>query len=95
MCQVRVVGIQGEVMLYELQAAPVSKDWQELREQYRRSLEFYEAGKLDEAHELLESLVGDARFADDKSAHVLLNNIAAAQNRPVSERSPIVELSSK
>jgi adenylate cyclase len=95
LCRVRVVGIQGDVAIYELHAAPGAADWLELREQYERSLEEFEAGTLDNAQQSLRTLLGDARFQHDRASRVLLENVKSAMQRTETEHSPIIELSSK
>lgn len=92
LCQVRVVGIQQPVTLYELAAAEPTADWRTLSARYEALLEQCERGELSEAVQGLQALHREPTGAQDTPTRKLL---AQAQRSVDGRFDPIFELDSK
>jgi adenylate cyclase len=67
-CQVRAVGIEQPVHLFEL-VVEQTEDWADLKGQYEEALADYEAGEFRKAAQLLGKLLG--KYSDDGPALVM------------------------
>jgi adenylate cyclase len=83
-CQVRVVGIEGAVDLYECQQGPADEAWTALREAYESALALYEGASFDEAAAAVAALRQTPAGEADRPAAILAEQIKSASR----ERSP-------
>jgi adenylate cyclase len=95
LCRARVVGIAGEVDLYELHAESASAEWQSRRESYERALGLYETGSWSEACQALFPLLNKGEGTYDLPSLTLLGRAVECLKAPPSHFDPILELKSK
>lgn len=94
-CQVRAVGLDGNVELFELRHSPQDDNWQRLRAIYEPALANYEAGKWQEAITLLQPLVADSAHRDDGPTKMLQRLAADALQSPPEKFDPAFKLEGK
>jgi adenylate cyclase len=97
LCQVRVVGIQGAVDLYELHGETASAEWLAYREVYERALLMYESRQWLKACQTLPPLLerADTAGAFDVPTLKLMNRAWACLENPPEPFDPVLELSAK
>jgi adenylate cyclase len=94
-CQVRAVGLDGNVELFELRQSPQDNNWQRLRAIYEPALANYEAGKWQEAITLLQPLVADSAHREDGPTKMLQRLAADALQSPPEKFDPAFKLEGK
>ena len=94
LCRVRVVGIHGDVGIFELQPAPPDDDWLQLRDEYQQALEQFEARQWDQAEAQFTELSAKPLGSQDKAARVMLETL---RHRSFDRESaePVVQLTAK
>lgn len=94
-CQVRAVGLDGNVELYELRPAPQDDGWIQLRDQYEPALARYEAADFPAAAELLKPLASDSVFREDGPTKLLRRLVHEALEHPAENFDPAFKLDGK
>lgn len=94
-CQVRAVGLDGNVELFELRSQEKDPHWLQLRSQYETALASYEAGQWKEAVALLQSLIADATHRDDGPTKMLQRLADEALQSPPEKFDPAFKLEGK
>lgn len=89
-CQVRAVGLDGAVELFELHKPPADDAWLQLRTSYEQALALYETGHWQAAIEQLES-VG----SDDVPTRILLQLARDTALHPPDSFDPVFKLDGK
>jgi len=95
LCRAHVVGIAGEVNLFELHAESASPDWDSRRASYEQALELYESGKWSEACRTLFPLLATAQETYDLPTLSLLGRAVECLKAPPLHFDPVLELKSK
>jgi adenylate cyclase len=95
LCRARVVGIAGEVELYELHSELESTVWQSRRETYEHALALYEAGKWSEACEALLPLLTRATGSHDLPSLTLLGRAVECIKARPAHFDPVLDLKTK
>jgi adenylate cyclase len=94
-CKVRVAGIAGAVDLYELYPPEAEGPWRVLGKTYEEGLAHFEAGRWDEAYQVLNTLlVGPEGRRDLPTLSLLGRTIECLKSQP-QNFDPVLELSSK
>jgi adenylate cyclase len=94
-CQVRAVGLDGNVELFELRPAPQEASWQQLRALYEPALTNYEAGQWKQSLELLQPLLVDSTQRDDGPTKLLQRLASEALQSPPEKFDPAFKLEGK
>jgi adenylate cyclase len=97
LCQVRVMGTAGVVVLYELQGEAATPDWLTQRDTYEAALALYEAGAWAKASQTLVPLLQQAgqQGQYDKPTLRLLRRAGECLETPPQAFDPVMELTSK
>ena len=97
LCQVRVVGIQGAVDLYELHGETASVEWMADRDAYEKALGLYESRQWLKTCQTLLPLLEKAEHSGvyDVPTLKLMNRSWACLEAPPDPFDPVLELSSK
>ena len=97
LCQVRVVGIQGAVDLYELHGETASPEWLADRDAYEKALGLYESRQWLKTCQTLLPLLEKAEQIGvyDVPTLKLMNRSWACLEAPPDPFDPVLELSSK
>jgi adenylate cyclase len=94
-CQVRAVGLDGNVELFELRQSPQDASWQRLRAIYEPALANYEAGKWQESLAILQPLFADSGHRDDGPTKMLQRLAGEALQSPPEKFDPAFKLEGK
>jgi adenylate cyclase len=98
LCQVRVMGTAGAVILYELQGETATLEWLAQRDTYEAALALYEAGEWAKASQalvplLLQHAAQQAHY--DKPTLRLLRRAGECLETPPDAFDPVMEFTSK
>ncbi|QDU28552.1 Adenylate cyclase 1 [Anatilimnocola aggregata] len=94
-CQVRAVGLEGSVELFEVREAPADNAWQLLRTTYEQALKLYESGQWLAAVDLLTPGKADPVGHEDIPSRTLLRLAREAAHNPSSSFDPAFRLDGK
>ncbi len=94
-CQVRAVGLDGNVELYELRPSPQDANWLRLVAMYEPALSNYEAGKWSEALALLQTLITDSAHREDGPTKMLQRLATESLQQPPEKFDPAFKLEGK
>ena len=95
LCQVRVVGIDAPVVLYELYGETARPEWFIARDAYQVALALYEQGRLSEACRALFPLIEDQAGRHDKPALILAARAIDGLQSQSEAFDPVITLDSK
>jgi adenylate cyclase len=97
LCQVRVVGIGGAVVLYELQGEAASPDWMARRDAYESALALYESRHWSKACQTLLPLLelAEQKAQYDSPTLKLMKRAWECLEAPPEPFDPALELASK
>ena len=94
-CQVRAVGLDGNVELHELRAATNDMGWLRLRALYEPALMNYEAGQFAAAQKMLQPIAADAEICGDGPTRMLQKLTYEAIENPPEKFDPAFKLDGK
>ena len=94
-CQVKAVGMEGNVELHELRPAPADDTWRQLRATYESALTLYEAGSFQAAHDAVAPLSADSQHSADGPLRMLVRLAREATERPPEHFDPAFKLDAK
>jgi len=94
-CQVRAVGLEGNVELFELRSATQDSNWLRLRQIYEPALASYEAGKFEAALQLIQTIEADAALQSDGPMRMLQKLTCEAIEDPPEKFDPAFKLDGK
>jgi adenylate cyclase len=94
-CQVRAVGLDGTVELFELRPSPPDASWLQVRSAYEPALALYETGKWQAAIELLDRLAAESPNHDDGPTRILMRLAREAALHPPEVIDPAFKLDGK
>jgi adenylate cyclase len=83
LCQVRVIGIQEPVSLFELFGQRPEEQWSQIKEDYEQALSLSEDSRYDEALELLERMLKQMPAQDDRPTLLLASRVAEDSFDPI------------
>jgi adenylate cyclase len=95
LCQVRVVGIDTPVILYELHGETAPREWLAVRDAYQSALALFEKGQLSEACRAIFPLLDDRDGQHDKPCLILASRAIDGLKSPAHEFDPVIALESK
>jgi adenylate cyclase len=95
LCQVRVVGIDTPVVLYELHGESASPEWIAVRDAYQAALALYERGRLSEACRSLFPLLDDPDRRHDRPSLILASRAIDGLKCPTHDFDPVIALEFK
>jgi adenylate cyclase len=83
LCQVRVIGIQEPVSLFELFGQRPEEQWSQIKKDYEQALSLSEESRYDEALELLDRMLKQMPAQDDRPTLLLASRVAEDSFDPV------------
>lgn len=92
-CQVRAVGLEGNVELHELRAATPDANWQRIRALYEPALTNYEAGQFQAALQMVQMI--EAATGEDGPTRMLAKLTREAIEHPPEQFDPAFKLDGK
>src|SRR5581483_7299341 len=97
LCQVRVLGTAGAVVIYELQGETATPEWLAQKDTYEAALALYEAGEWAKASQTLVPLLQEAgqQARYDRPTLRLLRRAGECLEAPPAVFDPVMELTSK
>jgi adenylate cyclase len=95
LCQVRVVGIDTPVVLYELHGETARPEWILVRDAYQSALALCEQGHLSEACRALFPLLDDPEGHVDRPSLILASRAIDGLKSPAQAFDPVIILESK
>lgn len=94
-CQVRAVGLDGTVELFEVRSAPADDGWRQLRTTYEQALTLFESGQWQAAADLLEPFKAEPSGRDDAPTRILLRLASESALKPPESIDPVFKLEYK
>jgi len=83
LCQVRVIGINEPISLFELFGEQAEDSWSQLRDGYEQALSLSEESRCDEALQILNQLLKETSGLDDRPTLLLSSRLADEDWDPV------------
>jgi adenylate cyclase len=94
-CQVRAVGLEGNVELFELRPSAADANWLQMRTAYESALTHYEAGQWQAAIDVLDARQADPIQAADGPTRILMRLAREAAEHPAESFDPAFKLDGK
>jgi len=91
LCQVRVIGINEPVSLFELAGQKAEENWSLLKDGYEQALSLSEESRCDEALKILDQLLDELSAQDDRPTLLLASRVAET-DKPFD---PVLQLDGK